>query len=256
VTDLAGRRALVTGGGRGIGRATAVELAARGATVLAVSRTQADLTSLAAEAPVATFAASLADAGGCAAAAEEATRVLGGVDVVVHCAGIDTNRERAIWEQPADPWAPTMAINAFAPYELTRLLSGGMVARGWGRIVFVSSTAGLVGGPESAAYTASKHAVVGIMRAVAQDVAPHGVTSNAVAPGWVWPTSMTEATMRATAEREGITPEEALARIQAQGPAGRVATPQEVAATIAFLAGDGAAAINGETLRVALGSLW
>ena len=233
-----------------------MELAARGATVLAVSRTQADLTSLAAEAPVATFAASLADADGCARAAEEATRVLGGVDVLVHCAGIDTNRERAIWEQPADPWAPTMAINAFAPYELTRLLSGGMVDRGWGRIMFVSSTAGLVGGPESAAYTASKHAVVGIMRSVAQDVAAHGVTSNAVAPGWVAPTSMTEATMRAIGEREGIAPEEALARIEARQPAGRVATPQEVAATIAFLAGDGASGINGETLRVAVGSLW
>jgi NAD(P)-dependent dehydrogenase (short-subunit alcohol dehydrogenase family) len=250
------RRALVTGGGRGIGRATALELARRGATVLAVSRTEADLAALAAEAPVLTFAASLADAAGCARTAQEALRVLGGVDVLVHCAGVDTNRERPIWEQPDDPWATTMAINAFAPYELTRLLSGQMVGRGWGRIVFVSSTAGLVGGPASTAYCASKHAVLGTMRAVAHDVAPHGVTSNAVAPGWVYPTAMTEGTLAATAAQEGISVEEALARISASGPAGRVVTPEEVAATIAFLAGDGASGINGETLRVALGSLW
>jgi NAD(P)-dependent dehydrogenase (short-subunit alcohol dehydrogenase family) len=253
---LAGRRALVTGGGRGIGRATALALAARGADVLATARTEADLAALATEAPVRTLAGSLSDAAGCAHVAEEATRILGGVDVLVHCAGIDTNRERPIWEQPADPWPETMAVNAFAPYELTRLLAGAMVQQRWGRIVFVSSTAGLVGGPASSAYCASKHAVLGVMRSVAQDVAPHGVTSNAVAPGWVFPTAMTEATLGMLAEREGIEPSAVLARLEDEQPAGRVARPEEVAETIAFLAGDASSAINGETIRVALGSLW
>jgi NAD(P)-dependent dehydrogenase (short-subunit alcohol dehydrogenase family) len=252
-TALRGRRALVTGAGRGIGRATALLLAERGAEVLGVARTKADLASLA---PIRTFAASVADAEGCARVAEEAAQVLGGVDVLVHCAGVDTNRERVIWEQPADVWDATMAVNAFASYELTRLLAGPMVQQQWGRIVFVSSTAGIVGGAESSAYCASKHAVLGVMRAVAQEVAPHGVTCNAVAPGWVAPTGMTDGTLAMIAERDGISVAQALERLEAEQVAGRLTRPEEVAETIAFLAGEGASAINGEAVRVSLGSPW
>jgi NAD(P)-dependent dehydrogenase (short-subunit alcohol dehydrogenase family) len=255
-TGLRGRRALVTGAGRGIGRATALLLAERGADVLGVARTEADLAALAAQAPIRTFAASVADAEGCARVAEEAAQVLGGVDVLVHCAGVDTNRERVIWEQPADVWDATMAVNAFASYELTRLLAGAMVQQQWGRIVFVSSTAGIVGGAESSAYCASKHAVLGVMRAVAQEVAPHGVTCNAVAPGWVAPTGMTDGTLAMMAERDGISVAQALERLAAEQVAGRLTRPEEVAETIAFLAGEGASAINGEAVRVSLGSPW
>jgi NAD(P)-dependent dehydrogenase (short-subunit alcohol dehydrogenase family) len=255
-TGLRGRRALVTGAGRGIGRATALLLAERGADVLGVARTEADLAALAAQAPIRTFAASVADAEGCARVAEEAAQVLGGVDVLVHCAGVDTNRERVIWEQPADVWDATMAVNAFASYELTRLLAGPMVQQQWGRIVFVSSTAGIVGGAESSAYCASKHAVLGVMRAVAQEVAPHGVTCNAVAPGWVAPTGMTDGTLAMIAERDGISVAQALERLEAEQVAGRLTRPEEVAETIAFLAGEGASAINGEAVRVSLGSPW
>jgi NAD(P)-dependent dehydrogenase (short-subunit alcohol dehydrogenase family) len=249
------RRILVTGAGRGIGRATALRLAA-GARVFGVSRTRTELDSLAREGPIDVMVASIADRAGCRKVVAEATARLGAVDAVVHCAGVDTHRERAIWEQDEDVWEDTMSVNADAPFELTRLLAGPMIERRWGRIVIVSSTAGLIGGTACSAYCASKHAVVGLMRAVALDVAPYGVTCNAVLPGWVRGTGMSDETMRITAERDQITPDEAWARIEAASPAGRVTYPDEVAATIAFLISDEASAIIGEALRIAVGSLW
>jgi NAD(P)-dependent dehydrogenase (short-subunit alcohol dehydrogenase family) len=131
-----------------------------------------------------------------------------------------------------------------------------MVERRWGRIVMVSSTAGAAGGPASSAYCASKHAVVGLMRAVAADVAPHGVTCNAVLPGWVRDTGMSERTMEIAAQRDKITTDQAWARVEAANPAGRVVYPDEVASVITFLASEEASAINGEAVRIALGSLW
>lgn len=253
---LAARRALVTGAGRGIGRETAIRLAADGARVLGVSRTAAELDTLAHAAGVETLSASLADATGCRAVAAQAVERLGGVDVLVHAAGVDTHREQPIWLQDETVWPETMAVNADAAFELTRLLAGPMTERGWGRIVFVSSTAGLTGGPACSAYVASKHAVIGIMRAAAIDTAPFGVTVNAVLPGWVRGTGMSDRTIELMSEHEGITAAEAWRRLEAATPAGRVTTAVEVAATIAFLVSDDAAAITGEAVRIAYGSVW
>jgi NAD(P)-dependent dehydrogenase (short-subunit alcohol dehydrogenase family) len=250
------RRALVTGAGRGIGRATALRLAADGARVLGVARTASDLQSLAREADVEILAASIADSAGCQQVAAETVLRLGGVDVLVHCAGVDTHRERPIWQQDDRVWDDTMTVNAWAPFELTRLLAGPMTERGWGRIVMVASTAGTAGGPAYSAYIASKHALVGVMRGVAADVAPFGVTCNAVLPGWVRGTGMSDRTMQLAAEREQITVAQVWERIEAESPAGRIVAPEDVAATIAFLTSDQAGAITGEAVRVAHGSLW
>jgi 3-hydroxybutyrate dehydrogenase len=250
------RRVLVTGAGRGIGRATAIRLAADGARVLGVSRTVAELDTLARDAGVEVLSASVADPAGCRAIAAEAIARLGGVDVLVHAAGVDTHREQPIWLQDETVWSETMAVNADSAFELTRLLSGPMVQRGWGRIVFVSSTAGVTGGPACSAYVASKHAVIGIMRAAAIDAAPFGVTVNAVLPGWVRGTGMSDRTIELTSARDGITIEEAWRRIEEATPAGRVVSPVDVAATIAFLVSENAAAITGEAVRVAYGSTW
>jgi NAD(P)-dependent dehydrogenase (short-subunit alcohol dehydrogenase family) len=252
----AARRVLVTGAGRGIGREAAMRLAAGGARVLGVSRTAAELETLADDAGVEVLSASLADGAGCRAVAAEAIERLGGVDVLVHAAGVDTHREKPIWLQDETVWRETMAVNADAAFELARLLTGPMTERGWGRIVFVSSTAGVTGGAACSAYVAAKHAVIGIMRAAAIDTAPFGVTVNAVLPGWVRGTGMSDRTIELTSEREGISAEEAWRRIEATTPAGRVATPVDVAAMVAFLVSDDAAAITGEAVRVAYGSVW
>jgi NAD(P)-dependent dehydrogenase (short-subunit alcohol dehydrogenase family) len=249
------RVALVTGASRGIGRATAVALAARGDRVLAVARSQDELDTLAGDTGVAVLATSLASPEGCERAVAEAQRRLGAVDILVNNAGIDLDGGRPIWRTRDEDWEGTLALNLRAPFLLTRLVSGGMVERGWGRIVMVGSTAGQVGAPGNAAYCASKHALVGLMRAVAQDVAAFGVTCNAVMPGWVR-TAASERSAQAEAAASGVTVEEVWAARRASYAAGRVLEPEEIADVIAFLASDGAAGVNGEPVTVALGGLW
>jgi NAD(P)-dependent dehydrogenase (short-subunit alcohol dehydrogenase family) len=247
--------ALVTGAGRGIGRATALALAERGARVLAVSRTEAELVALARRLPLEYVAETVATAEGCERIVAEARRRLGPIDILVNNAGIGSAKERAIWEQDPDAWRETLAVNLDGPFHLTRLAATDMVERGWGRIVMVSSTAGELGGPAMSAYCASKHGVIGLMRAVAQDVGRFDVTCNAVLPGWVR-TEMAERSAAREAERRGITVDEVWRERAAVYPPGRVVAPEEVAATIAFLASEEASGINGEALTVSLGGLW
>jgi NAD(P)-dependent dehydrogenase (short-subunit alcohol dehydrogenase family) len=147
-----------------------------------------------------------------------------------------------------------MRINLDGPYHLTRLVLPSMVERGFGRLVYVSSTAGQIGEYAGSAYTASKHGLIGLMRAVAVDAGPHGVTSNAVLPGWVR-TEMAERSAKADAEKRGITPEEIWAERDAMYPPGRVATPQEVAETIGFFASEESSGVSAEAVTVALGGL-
>lgn len=230
-------------------------LAGRGARVLAISRSQAELESLGREAEVEWLAESVATAEGCARIVEETRRRLGPIEILVNNAGVGTAREREIWEQDPALWHATLATNLHGPFELTRLASRDMVERGYGRIVMVSSTAGQVGGRRASAYCASKHGLLGLMRAVAQDVGAHGVTCNAVLPGWV-DTQMAGDWMARTAAERGV-PEATVRREQASAyPANRFLEPEEVAATIAFLASHEASGINGEALTVALGGVW
>jgi NAD(P)-dependent dehydrogenase (short-subunit alcohol dehydrogenase family) len=252
--SMTGRTALVTGGGRGIGRAIAIRLSGRGDRVLAVARTESDLRSLAAEAPVDYLAETVATAAGCARIVDEAGRRLGGVDILINNAGTDPPEE-AIWNTSPASWRQAMAVNLDAPFELTRLLASAMIDRGWGRIVMVSSTAGEIGGPAMAAYCASKHGILGLMRSVACDVAPYGVTCNAVAPGWVR-TPMSDGSARREAARRGVPAGQVWEERARSYAAGRVVEPGEVADVVAFLASDAAAAVNGETIRVALGEVW
>jgi NAD(P)-dependent dehydrogenase (short-subunit alcohol dehydrogenase family) len=148
-----------------------------------------------------------------------------------------------------------MAVNLDAPIELTRGLVPDMIETGWGRIVMISSTAGQVGAPSIAPYCASKHGVIGLMRSVAQDLAPHGVTCNAILPGWVR-TEMAERDAEQEAARRGMSAEEVWAERAAEDPAGRVVTAEEVADVVAYLSSPAAAAVNGEAITVSLGSPW
>ena len=250
MAGVEGRVALVTGGGRGIGRATAELLASRGGRVLCVARSQHEL----AEVGLDYVVADLGSADGCATAVGHAERRLGPVEILVCNHGIGSAHERVVWEQDPDAWDETMRVNLDGPFHLTRLVLPGMIARRYGRIVYTSSTSGLVPEPAASAYNSSKHGLLGLMRSVAYDAGAHGVTSNAVCPGWVR-TEMAERSARHEAEARNITTDEVWQERAALYPAGRVATPQEVAALIAFLASEESSGVSGEAIRVALGSV-
>ena len=249
MAGVEGRVALVTGGSRGIGRATADLLASRGARVMVVARNQHELEETG-------FEYSLADLGapeGCELAVADAEQRLGPIEILICNHGIGSAHERVVWEQDPDLWNETIRINLDGPFHLSRLVLKGMIERQYGRVVYTSSTAGLVAEHAGSAYTSSKHGLLGLMRSVALDAGPYGVTSNAVLPGWVR-TEMAERSARQEAIDRGITTERVWEERAALYPPGRVATSQEVAEMIAFLASEESSGVSGEAIKVALGS--
>src|SRR6202522_2593440 len=246
-----GRVALVTGGGRGIGREAAVLLAAAGARVMITARSAAELSSVGVE----YVAADLGTTEGCALAVAETERRLGPIDLLVVNHGIGSAHERLVWEQDPEVWRETMRINLDGPFELARLTVGGMCKRGFGRLVFTSSTAGEKAERSGSAYTASKHGVIGLARAVAQDVGARGAGSAEVPPGRVR-TAMAERSAQTEAQRRGISAETVWEERAAIYPQKRVLEPREVAQVIAFLCSDAAGGVNGEAITVALGGIW
>ena len=152
-------------------------------------------------------------------------------------------------------WHEVFATNLHGPFELIRRASRDMIAAGRGRIVIVSSSAGEFGVAGMPAYCASRNGLLGLMRAVAQDVGAHGVTCNAVLPGWT-KTEMADDLVRQTAAADGISFEQAWEDAVSAYPAQRPVDPAEIADTIAYLASDSASAINGSAITVALGGVW
>ena len=247
---MRGRVALVTGAGRGIGRETAFLLDKAGARVMATARSEAELATLGLD----WVAADLGTPEGCARAVAETEKRLGPIDILVCNHGIGSAHEKLVWEQDPAVWRETLRINLDGPFELARLTVGGMCERSYGRLVFTSSTAGQIAERRGSAYTASKHGLIGLARAIAQDAGPFGVTSNAVLPGWVR-TEMAERSARAEAERRSISTDEVWRERASLYPQNRVLEPEEVAEVIAFLCGDAAGGVNGEAITVALGGL-
>jgi NAD(P)-dependent dehydrogenase (short-subunit alcohol dehydrogenase family) len=252
---LAGRVALVTGASSGIGRASAVLLADRGARVMAVARNETRLAELAEQAPIETLALSLDTPEACARAIEETHRRLGPVAILVNNAGRGGFLDLPIWEESPENWRATLSLNLDTPFELTRLAARDMKQIGWGRVIMVSSTAGEVGAPAMSAYCASKHGLIGLMRAAAQDLARIGATCNAVLPGWVR-TEMAEEDAHREASRRRLTVAEIWAERAASYPGGKVLEPEDIARVIVFLAGEDAAAVNAEAVTVSHGGLW
>jgi NAD(P)-dependent dehydrogenase (short-subunit alcohol dehydrogenase family) len=251
MAGVEGRVAVVTGGGRGIGRATAELLASRGAKVICVARSEQEL----ADAGLEYSVADLGTPEGCAHAVEETEQRLGPIEILVCNHGIGSAHERVVWEQQPDVWSETMRVNLDGPFHLSRLVLPGMIERRFGRIVYTSSTAGLIAEPAGCAYNSTKHGLLGLMRSVAVDGGPYGITSNAVLPGWVR-TEMAERSARYEAKDRGITTDQVWEERAAGYPPGRVATPREVAEMIAFLASEESSGVSGEAIRVALGSVY
>jgi NAD(P)-dependent dehydrogenase (short-subunit alcohol dehydrogenase family) len=219
------RVVVVTGGTRGIGRAVARRFAAGGDRVEALGRSDCDVTDE-------------------AAVAEMFDRI-GPVDVLVNSAGVSASAD--LPRTTLEEWRTQMDVNATGAFLCTRAVLGGMRERDRGRIVTVASTAGVAGAKYTAAYSASKHAAVGLMRAVAAEVAGTGVTANAVCPGFVR-TDMTAASVQRIVATTGRNDAEAEAALAATAPLGRLLEPEEVAFAVAFLAAPEAGAINGQTL--------
>jgi NAD(P)-dependent dehydrogenase (short-subunit alcohol dehydrogenase family) len=219
------RLVVVTGGTRGIGAAIAATFRAKGDRVLAPGRKECDVTD---EVAVAAF---FTDAGP--------------VDVLVNNAGISTSAPTA--RTTLAEWHEQLDVNATGAFLCTRAVLPGMRERGSGRVVTVASTAGRAGYRYTSGYTASKHAAVGLMRAVAAEVAGTGVTSNAVCPAFVR-TDMTAQSVTRISENTKLNAAGAEAALAAAAPLGRLLEPEEVAFAVAFLAAAEAAAINGQTL--------
>ncbi len=251
---LENRVAVVTGASSGIGAATAQLLKKRGAHVLAIARNAERLEALRDSSGVDILALALGSPRSCETAMAQA-RKEGPVAILVNCAGRGGYLDRPIWEQTSENWRATQETNLDVPFELTKLAAQDIHRQGWGRVVMISSTAGEVGAPSQPAYCASKHGIIGLMRATAMDLAPHGGTCNAVLPGWVR-TEMAEQDAIAEANTRDMTPEEVWIERDAQSPAGRVARAEEVAQMVAFLASPAASAVNAQTITVSMGSVW
>ena len=232
------RVVVVTGGGKGIGKAVVEHFVAAGDRVIAVGR---DPEALEGSTAAETGVCDVTDEGEVASLFER----VGPIDVLVNNAGASTSAP--VGRTTIEDWHSLLEVNATGAFLCTRAALGGMVERGNGRIVTVASTAARAGLRYTAAYTASKHAAVGLMRAVAAEVAGTGVTSNAVCPGWVRTDMMRRAVER-IAETTDRDVEQAEAALVAQMPLGRAPEPEEVAAAVWYLASPEAAAINGQAL--------
>jgi NAD(P)-dependent dehydrogenase (short-subunit alcohol dehydrogenase family) len=228
---------VVTGAGGGIGRAVVARFGALGDRVVAVGRDEAALAATGAQPAV----CDVTDEAAVAALFER----LGAVDVLVNNAGVAESAP--LHRTTLESWRAHLDVNATGAFLCTRAAVAGMRERGRGAVVTVASTAGRVGAPYTAAYTASKHAAVGLMRAVAAELAGTGVTANAVCPAFV-DTPMTERSVANIVRRTGRSETESTAALAAASPLGRLLDPDEVAAAVVWLASPDAATISGQTL--------
>jgi NAD(P)-dependent dehydrogenase (short-subunit alcohol dehydrogenase family) len=235
---VSSRIVVVTGGGKGIGRAVVARFAAAGDRVVAVGR---DRSALEESDAAATEVCDVTDEG----SVDALFNRIGRVDVLVNNAGAATSAPVA--RTTLADWRSLLDVNATGAFLCTRAVIPGMIERADGRVVTVASTAGRAGSAYTSAYTASKHAAVGLMRAVAAELAGTGVTANAVCPAHVR-TEMTQRSVARITEVTGRDQEEAEAALAAASPLGRLLEPAEVAFAVAFLAAHEAGAINGQTL--------
>jgi NAD(P)-dependent dehydrogenase (short-subunit alcohol dehydrogenase family) len=248
--DVSTRIALVTGGSRGVGRACVETLACRGYTVFAVGRDKAALDSVRQFADdskwrVHTRVCDITDEQSVVELFSEIGNLRQYVDILVNNAGAGVSApvRSTTREQMIDQFVG----NVLGAYQCTRAALPHMIEVGWGRLVFIASTAGLVGSRYTSAYASAKHALVGFTRSVAAECVGTGITSNAVCPTYVR-TDMTARSVERIVERTGITEENALGNLTGASSLGRLLEPVEVAEAVAYLVSEHAGAINGQAL--------
>jgi len=237
-----GRVAIVTGGGRGIGRAVAVRLAREGADVAISYRSNDETAEAAAEEVRAagvrceTFKGDVASQGDVEVLVKSINDAFGRIDILVNNAGL--TRDNLMMRMKEEEFDEVLNTNLKGTYLCTRAVLRPMIRARWGRIVNVSSVVGLVGNAGQANYAASKAGIIGFTKSVAREVAQRGITANVVAPGYV------------ETELTGSLPEKVKEQIRAQVPAGRFGEAGEGAEAVAFLAGEGSGYVTGQTVAV------
>ena len=242
---LTGRTALVTGAASGIGRAIALRFAAEGAAVLAVDRNAAALDELCGQIDAQPLVVDLSDT---AALPEAIAPFAGDVDILVNDAGVQ-HVER-IEEFPIETFEMIVRLMLTAPFVLARAVLPGMYARGWGRVVNISSAHGRRASPFKVAYISAKHGLEGLSKVIALEGAPHGVTSNCVNPGYVR-TPLVEKQIVDQAAAHNLPPEEVLEKvILASAPLKRLVEVDEVAEAALFLCGPASASMTGSDLVI------
>lgn len=252
MTEPRRRVALVTGAGRGIGRATAVALAGRGSPVVVAARSSDELDGVVSEiaaagGEAAALTCDLTDRAQSTALVERAGSPFGPIDVLVNNAGIGSSADPRPLAEFRDPfWDETLELNLTAPYLLSKAALPHMRAQRWGRIITVASINGRIPSPYSGAYVASKHGVIGLMRTLALELAPEGITVNCVCPGPVR-TRVNDARVSFDARRLGREIEE---YEQGLTPIGGRLEPEDIAPMVVYLASDDARMITGQAYNV------
>jgi 3-oxoacyl-[acyl-carrier protein] reductase len=234
VAELDGKTALVTGGGKGIGRATALELCRMGARVVVNYRSDREAAEATAhEVGGEAIQCDVSDS----AAVQALVKQIGGVDVLVNNAG--AVRDTLLLRMKEEDWDRIIQTDLTSAFHTTKAVMSGMLRARWGRIVNMTSVVGLTGNPGQANYAAAKAGLVGFTKAIAKEVGSRGITSNAVAPGYVR-TELTEASL----------PEEAVQAMVGLTPLGREGTPEDIAGAVGFLCSPRAAFVTGHVLVV------
>lgn len=245
------RHVLVTGGGTGVGAAIAVALHEAGMRVTVAGRRREPLEALA-DRRENMFAVTcdVTDEAAVAACFETACELSGAVDIVVANAGAAL--AKPFLSQSTDDLKSMLDVNLAGVFNVWKEAVADMKQAGWGRLVAIASTAGIKGYPYVSTYCAAKHGVVGLTRALAQELAGTGITVNAVCPGYTETELLDEALANITA-KTGMSLDEAAKTLKRSNPQGRFVQPAEVADAVLWLCGDGAASINGIALPVAGG---
>jgi NAD(P)-dependent dehydrogenase (short-subunit alcohol dehydrogenase family) len=257
VKFLSGRTAIVTGGATGIGRAITIALAQAGAAVAVGSRTARTSTFTDAVDPqagrIVTLPLDVTSSSAVTAFYAAVRSEFGQVDILVNSAGVMP--DHLLTDHPDALWEETINVNLNGVYRMVKVTLPDLIEQGWGRIITVASTAASVSAPGFGAYSASKAGVLGLMRAAALEGAPHGVTCNAISPGWV-ETAMAVAAIKRYAAAEGRDFAEYMAAIKQSNPQKRMIQPAEIGALVLYLCRDDALGMTMQDLIFAAGSLW